>query len=121
MNENINDAQAIKTETSFDEFSKMDIRTATILEAEAVPKTDKLLKLLLDTGIDKRIVVSGIAKYYNPKDIIGQQVCLLANLSPRIIKGIESKGMILMSENIDGELSFVSPVKSNVSNGSTIK
>jgi len=121
MNENIKDAQAIKTETSFDEFSKMDIRTATILEAEAVPKTDKLLKLLLDTGIDKRIVVSGIAKYYNPKDIIGQQVCLLANLSPRIIKGIESKGMILMSENIDGELSFVSPVKSNVSNGSTIK
>ena len=121
MNENIKDAQAIKTETSFDEFSKMDIRTATILEAEAVPKTDKLLKLLLDTGIDKRTVVSGIAKYYNPKDIIGQQVCLLANLSPRIIKGIESKGMILMSENIDGELSFVSPVKSNVSNGSTIK
>lgn len=121
MNENIKDAQAIKTETSFDEFSKMDIRTATILEAEAVPKTDKLLKLLLDTGFDKRTVVSGIAKYYNPKDIIGQQVCLLANLSPRIIKGIESKGMILMSENIDGELSFVSPVKSNVSNGSTIK
>jgi methionyl-tRNA synthetase len=121
MNENIKDAQAIKTETSFDEFSKMDIRTATIIEAEAVPKTDKLLKLLLDTGIDKRTVVSGIAKYYNPKDIIGQQVCLLANLSPRIIKGIESKGMILMSENIDGELSFVSPVKSNVSNGSTIK
>ena len=121
MNENIKDSQAIKTETSFDEFSKMDIRTATILEAEAVPKTDKLLKLLLDTGIDKRTVVSGIAKYYNPKDIIGQQVCLLANLSPRIIKGIESKGMILMSENIDGELSFVSPVKSNVSNGSTIK
>ena len=121
MNENIKDAQAIKTETSFDEFSKMDIRTATILEAEAVPKTDKLLKLLLDTGIDKRTVVSGIAKFYNPKDIIGQQVCLLANLSPRIIKGIESKGMILMSENIDGELSFVSPVKANVSNGSTIK
>jgi len=121
MNENIKDSQAIKTETSFDEFSKMDIRTATIIEAEAVPKTDKLLKLLLDTGIDKRTVVSGIAKYYNPKDIIGQQVCLLANLSPRIIKGIESKGMILMSENIDGELSFVSPVKSNVSNGSTIK
>lgn len=112
---------AIKPETTFDDFSKMDIRTATILEAEAVPKTDKLLKLLLDTGVDKRTVVSGIAQYYNPQDIIGQQVCLLANLAPRKIKGIESQGMILMAENTKGELCFVSPVKTEFENGSLVK
>jgi methionyl-tRNA synthetase len=111
----------ILPETSFDEFSKMDIRTATILEAEAVPKTDKLLKLLLDTGIDKRTVVSGIAAYYKPQDIIGKQVCLLANLAPRKIKGIESQGMILMAENAKGELCFVSPIKTEFQNGSSVK
>lgn len=114
-------AKEIKPETSFDDFSKMDIRTATIIEAEIVPKTTKLLKLLLDTGIDKRTVVSGIAEYYNPKDIIGQKVCLLANLSPRIIKGIESKGMILMAENLNGELVFVAPINSTIKNGSDVK
>jgi methionyl-tRNA synthetase len=111
----------ILPETSFDEFSKMDIRTATILEAEAVPKTDKLLKLLLDTGLDKRTVVSGIAAYYKPQDIIGRQVCLLANLAPRKIKGIESQGMILMAENAKGELCFVSPIKTEFQNGSSVK
>lgn len=111
----------ILPETSFDAFSKMDIRTATILEAEAVPKTDKLLKLLLDTGIDKRTVVSGIAAYYKPNDIIGKKVCLLANLAPRKIKGIESKGMILMAENAKGELCFVSPINDNFDNGSQVK
>ncbi len=111
----------VKTETSFDDFSKMDIRTATILEAEVVPKTDKLLKLLLDTGIDKRTVVSGIASYYKPEDIIGHKVCLLANLAPRKIKGIESRGMILMAENSKGELCFVSPVKNDFENGSSVK
>jgi methionyl-tRNA synthetase len=111
----------IKPETSFDDFSKMDIRTATILEAEVVPKTDKLLKLLLDTGADRRVVVSGIAQYYRPEDIIGHKVCLLANLAPRKIKGIESKGMILMAENSRGELSFVSPVKTEIENGSVVK
>ncbi|MDI1353986.1 MAG: methionine--tRNA ligase [bacterium] len=114
-------AAEIKPETSFDDFSKMDIRTATILEAEAVPKTDKLLKLLLDTGLDKRIVVSGIAAYYKPEEIIGQKVCLLANLAPRKIKGIESQGMILMAENAKGELSFVSPTKNETDNGSVVK
>jgi methionyl-tRNA synthetase len=113
--------QEIKPETTFDDFSKMDIRTATILEAEAVPKTDKLLKLLLDTGVDKRTVVSGIAQYYKPQDIIGQKVCLLANLAPRKIKGIESKGMILMAEDAKGELSFVSPTKNEFENGSLVK
>ena len=111
----------IKPETTFDDFSKMDIRTATILEAEAVPKTDKLLKLLLDTGVDKRTVVSGIAAYYKPEDIIGHKVCLLANLAPRKIKGIESQGMILMAENAKGELSFVSPTKNEFENGALVK
>lgn len=110
-----------KPETSFDEFMKMDIRVATILEAEVVPKTDKLLKLKLDTGLDKRTVVSGIAAYYKPEDIIGKQVCLLANLAPRKIKGIESQGMILMAENTKGELCFVSPVDAGFQNGAIVK
>ena len=110
-----------KVETSFDDFSKMDIRVGTILEAERVPKTDKLLKLLIDTGIDKRTVVSGIAGSYKPEDIIGQQVSILVNLAPRKIKGIESQGMILMAENNKGELSFVEPSKPNMNNGAVIK
>jgi methionyl-tRNA synthetase len=111
-----------KPETTFDDFSKMDIRTATILEAERVPKTDKLLKLKIDTGIDVRTIVSGIAEWYKPEDIIGMQVSILANLAPRKIKGIESQGMILMAENLHGELSFVVPTKKDVTNnGSIIK
>lgn len=120
-NEANKEAKPVKPETTFDEFSKMDIRTGTILAAEIVPKTDKLLKLTIDTGVDKRTVVSGIAQYYKPDDIIGQQVCLLANLAPRKIKGIESQGMILMAENKNGELSFVSPVKTDMANGSEVK
>jgi methionyl-tRNA synthetase len=111
-----------KAETTFDDFSKMDIRTATILEAERVPKTDKLLKLKIDTGIDVRTIVSGIAEWYKPEDIIGLQVSILANLAPRKIKGIESQGMILMAENLHGELSFVVPTKKDTTNnGSIIK
>lgn len=123
MNEenNIAETAGSKPETSFDDFSKMDIRVGTILEAERVPKTDKLLKLLIDTGIDKRTVVSGIAASYKPEDIIGQQVSILVNLAPRKIKGIESQGMILMAESNSGELSFVAPVKSNMNNGGEIK
>ena len=120
--ENLNEsAKPIKPETSFDDFLKMDIRVATILSAEAVPKTDKLLKLLLDTGVDQRTVVSGIAGYYKPEHIVGQKVCLLANLAPRKIKGIESQGMILMAENANGELSFVSPTKIQIANGADVK
>ena len=100
-----------KPETTFDEFSKMDLRVGTILKAERVPKTDKLLKLLLDTGLDQRTVVSGIAQYYDPEKITGQQVVLLANLAPRKIKGIESKGMILMAEGEDGKLVFITPTE----------
>lgn len=100
-----------KAETSFDDFMKMDIRLGTILEAEKVEKADKLLKLLVDTGIDKRIIVSGIAEHYQPQDVIGKTVTVLINLAPRKIRGIESQGMILMAENESGELSFVSPEK----------
>ena len=98
-----------KEECSFEDFEKMDIRTATVLEAERVPKTDKLLKLTIDTGIDKRVIVSGIAEYYSPEDMLGKQICILANLKPRTIKGIESKGMILMARQNDGKMRFITP------------
>ena len=104
----------------FDDFSKIDIRTATILEAEKVPKTTKLLKLRIDTGIDIRTIVSGIAEYYEPETIIGKQISIVANLEPRKIKGIESKGMILMAEDKNGKLVMVAPSE-KVSNGSMIK
>ncbi|MBI9066010.1 MAG: methionine--tRNA ligase [Salinivirgaceae bacterium] len=101
------EAAPAKEEINFDDFTKLDIRTGTILEAEKVPKTKKLLKLLVDTGIDKRVVVSGIAESYKPEDIIGKKISILINLAPRKIKGIESQGMILMAENNEGELGFV--------------
>jgi len=110
-----------KETTSFDDFAKMDIRIGTIISAEKMPKSDKLLKLQIDTGIDQRTVLSGIAKYYKPEDIIGQQVTILVNLAPRKMMGIESNGMILMSENDKGELSFVAPTKNDQNNGSTVK
>lgn len=113
-------AAPVKPEILFDDFTKLDIRTGTILEAERVPKTDKLLKLLVDTGIDKRTVVSGIAAWYDPAKIIGQKVSILLNLAPRKIKGIESQGMILMAENPDGELSFINCDKDFL-NGSEIR
>ncbi|MEQ1733924.1 MAG: methionine--tRNA ligase [Bacteroidia bacterium] len=110
-----------KPNITFDDFSKLDIRIGTILEAERVPKTDKLLKLKIDTGIDQRTVVSGIAGSYDPKDIIGQQVSILVNLEPRKIKGIESQGMILMAENNAGKLSFVAPTNTDVEAGSEVR
>ncbi len=103
--------EALKADVAFSDFEKMDIRVATIVEAEAVPKTKKLLKLSLDTGIDRRTVVSGIAEYHEADKIIGQQVLLLANLAPREIKGIVSQGMILMAKNAKGELVFASPAQ----------
>lgn len=109
-----------KDPLTFDDFSKIDIRTATILEAEKVPKTTKLLKLKIDTGLDVRTIVSGIAEYYEPASIVGKQISIVANLEPRKIKGIESKGMILMAEDKDGKLVMVTPVEP-VSNGSAIK
>lgn len=109
-----------KQDISFDDFAKMDIRTGTILSAEKVAKTKKLLKLTVDTGIDKPTVVSGIAEYYEPEKIIGQKVLILVNLQPRELKGIVSQGMILMAENANGELCFVSPTK-EYENGSAVK
>ena len=98
-----------KENISFDDFTKMDIRIGKIIAAERVPKADKLLKLTVDTGLDKRTVVSGIAEHYKPEDVIGKRVTLLMNLAPRTIRGVESQGMILMAENAEGKLSFVSP------------
>jgi methionyl-tRNA synthetase len=112
--------EPLKENISFEEFSKIDIRVGTILEAEKVAKTKKLLKLKIDTGIDVRTVVSGIAEYYEPENIIGTQVSILVNLAPRDTKGITSQGMILMAENADGKLAFVSPSK-NISNGGYVK
>ena len=109
-----------KESVTFDDFCRLDIRTATILEAEKVPKTNKLLKLKIDTGLDIRTIVSGIAEYYDPSAIIGKQISIVANLEPRMIKGIESKGMILMAEDKNGNLVMVTPVE-KVSNGSMIK
>ncbi len=98
-----------KETIDFDDFSKIDIRIGKILEAEKVPKTTKLLKLKVDTGVDVRTVVSGIAEYYKPEDIIGKSACFLVNLAPRKLRGIESNGMVLMGENTDGKLTFISP------------
>ena len=108
-----------KPEVTFDQFGAMDIRTATVLAAERVPKTDKLLKLTIDTGIDTRTIVSGIAEYYSPEDMLGKQICILANLAPRTIRGIESKGMILMAKQGDGKMRFITPQEA-VANGATI-
>jgi methionyl-tRNA synthetase len=109
-----------KANITFDEFVGMDIRTGTILTAEKVAKTKKLLKLTIDTGIDQRTVVSGIAEHYEPEAIIGKQVSILVNLEPREIKGIMSQGMILMAENAEGKLSFVAPAD-EMPNGSVIR
>lgn len=108
-----------KDECSYDDFMKMDIRTATVLEAVRVPKTDKLLKLTIDTGLDTRTIVSGIAEFYSPEEMVGKQICILANLAPRKIKGIESKGMILMAKDESGKMRFVTP-QETVDNGATI-
>ncbi|MBQ5881693.1 MAG: methionine--tRNA ligase, partial [Bacteroidales bacterium] len=108
-----------KEECTFEDFEKMDIRTATVLEAERVPKTEKLLKLTIDTGIDTRVIVSGIAEYYTPEQMIGKQICILANLAPRKIRGIESKGMILMAKEPDGAMRVVSP-EERLANGANV-
>ena len=108
-----------KANIEYDDFAKMDIRVGTILAAEKVAKTKKLLKLTIDTGIDQRTIVSGIAEYYKPEEIIGKQVSVLVNLAPKALKGIESQGMIRMAENLDGSLSFISPEKP-IRNGGTI-
>ncbi|TAH01864.1 MAG: methionine--tRNA ligase [Sphingobacteriales bacterium] len=112
--------QAAKPNITFEQFADLDIRTATILTAEKVAKTKKLLKLTVDTGIDERTIVSDIAEFFEPENIVGKQVSILVNLAPREIKGILSQGMILMAENTDGKLSFVAP-SGLVDNGSVIR
>ena len=102
-------AEPQKAECTFDDFQKMDIRVSTILEAEKLPKTKKLLKLTIDTGIDKRTIVSGIAEHFTPEELVGQQVLVLVNLAPRDFKGITSQGMILMAEDATGALRLVQP------------
>lgn len=105
---------------TFDDFSKLDIRVGTILEAEKMPKADKLLVLKVDTGLDIRTIVSGIAKSFTPEEIVGKQVSVLVNLAPRKLRGVESEGMILMTENKEGKLVFLNPDEANIPNGKTI-
>jgi len=100
---------ASKPEINFDDFAKIELRTGIILQAEKVQKADKLLKLEIDLGFEKRTVVSGIAQHYEPEAIIGKQVTVVVNLAPRKMRGIESAGMILMAEDAEGRLSFVTP------------
>ncbi|MBL7767232.1 MAG: methionine--tRNA ligase [Chitinophagaceae bacterium] len=110
----------IKPEIQFEDFDKIDLRTGTITSAEKVAKADKLLKLTIDLGFEQRTVVSGIALHYTPEDVIGMQVTLVANLAPRKMRGIESNGMILMSEDAAGKLIFVHP-QTNAANGANVK
>lgn len=107
--EKANERPPIKEEIQFDDFTKLDIRTGTVLDAEAVEKADKLLKLSIDIGIEKRTVVSGIAKHFKPEEVVGKKVLLLANLAPRKLRGVVSQGMVLMVEDADGKLGFVNP------------
>jgi methionyl-tRNA synthetase len=110
---------ALKENIQFDDFAKLDIRVGTILEAEKMPKSDKLLKFLIDDGFEKRTILSGIAKHYSPEEMIGQQVTFIANLAPRKMMGVESNGMILMAEDRDGALALLQPNKT-VWNGGTV-
>ena len=109
-----------KETIEFDDFTKLDIRVGTILEAVKVPKTKKLLQLRVDVGIDTRTIVSGIAESFSPEEIIGQKVTILVNLAPRTLRGVESQGIILMTETPDGNLAFVEPEKNEVQNGQQI-
>jgi methionyl-tRNA synthetase len=109
-----------KEAIQFEDFAKMDLRVGTILEAEKMPKANKLLILKVDTGIDVRTIVSGIAESFAPEDIIGKKVTVLVNLAPRNLRGVESQGMILMTTNAEGKLVFVNPDADGVGNGETI-
>ncbi|HMJ68767.1 MAG TPA: methionine--tRNA ligase [Cyclobacteriaceae bacterium] len=111
--------EPLKPEVTIDDFSKLDIRVGTVVAAERMPKSDKLLKLTINSGLDKRTILSGIAKHYTPEDIIGKQVTFIANLAPRKMMGIESKGMILMAEDKDGKLRLIRPID-EVAEGSRV-
>jgi methionyl-tRNA synthetase len=109
-----------KPQITYEDFARMDIRVATILEAEKIPKTTKLMKLKVDTGLDQRTLVAGIAEHFKLEQVIGKKICILANLESRKLKGIESNGMILMAEDAGGRLFFVSS-DDECDNGSTVK
>jgi methionyl-tRNA synthetase len=113
-------AAPVKETIQFDDFTKLDMRVGTILEAVKVPKTKKLLQLKVDVGLDVRTIVSGIAESFSPEEIIGQKVTVLVNLAPRVLKGIESQGMILMTDTPDGKLAFIEPENDSVKNGEQI-
>lgn len=109
-----------KDTITYEDFAKMDMRVGTIVEAEKMPKADKLLVLKIDTGFDTRTIVSGIAESFNPEDITGKKVTVLVNLAPRKLRGVESQGMILMTEDKDGKLVFLNPDADGVNNGEGI-
>ena len=109
----------LKAQVTIDDFSKLDIRVGKVLAAEKMEKSDKLLKLTVDTGVDQRTVLSGIAKHYSPEEMVGKQVTLIANLAPRKMMGIESQGMILMAEDANGKLRLLQP-NEVVNPGSTV-
>ncbi|MBR6483091.1 MAG: methionine--tRNA ligase subunit beta, partial [Bacteroidaceae bacterium] len=113
-------ANPVRQDIAFEDFEKLDIRVGTVVECERVPKADKLLRFLIADGLENRTIVSGIAKHYNPEDLIGKQVCFIANLPPRKLRGIESQGMILSAENFDGGLSVLT-VDREVKPGSEVK
>lgn len=113
-------ANEIRENIEFDDFLKLDVRVGTVLECKKVPKANKLLQFLIDDGLDKRTIVSGIAQHYKPEDLVGKQVCFVANLAPRKLKGVVSEGMILSAENVDGSLSVIAPNR-EVKPGSEVK
>ena len=112
--------QPLKENITFDDFQKIDLRTGTILTAEKMKKSKKLLKLTVDLGFEKRTIVSGIAEFYKAEAVVGQQVVVVANLAPKKLRGVESQGMILMAENEEGRLAFVSP-ENGFGNGWVVK
>ncbi|MCK0133048.1 methionine--tRNA ligase [Arenibacter sp. S6351L] len=120
-NETMNKEVSPQKDTiTFDDFSKLDMRVGTIIEAEKMPKAKKLLVLKVDTGLDVRTIVSGISESFSPEDIIGKKVTVLVNLAPRALRGVDSEGMILMTENADGKLVFINPDEDGVESGETI-
>jgi methionyl-tRNA synthetase len=113
-------AEPQKETASFEDFAKIDLRIGTIIEAEKMPKANKLLVLKVDTGIDVRTIVSGIAEHFTPEEVIGKRVTVLVNLAPRALRGVESEGMLLLTNNAEGKLVFVNPDAEGVINGAMI-
>ena len=113
-------AEPQKEIITFEDFAKIDLRIGTIIEAEKMPKANKLLVLKVDTGIDVRTIVSGIAEHFTPEEVIGKRVTVLANLAPRALRGVESEGMLLLTNNAEGKLVFVNPDAEGVINGAMI-